>query len=229
MTEKLLQNQEQEPQQRRTELILMRHGQATSQEKTAVLSELGKQQAREAAERLLSEILNQGGGILKIVKSPVKRAVETGNIVEQTIERLISERGVTNVRLLKSTATTRSPLRAPGLMPRLKKFNEQDPVGHWLKHPEILNDATPEIIVAELQKTISTMQAVNSKLNPNDHLFYVAVTHEIPQAALLNKVTGKNLDELGGGVKNCETVTITFTDDPKTATELSFRNEKVSI
>ncbi|MBI2444643.1 MAG: histidine phosphatase family protein [Candidatus Magasanikbacteria bacterium] len=217
---------EAEPSPRRLELILLRHGQAESQEKDAALNETGQHQAARAAEEIIEHVLAGGGGVVKIVRSSVRRAQETGAIIEETIRRLIAERGLGDkIRLIESRAKTRAPLVAAGIMRQLQILNAERPVEHWIENPEILPDKKPSDVAKSLQEMTTKMQQIVNKLRPGETIYYIGVTHEIPQAAFLNTITHQTLAELGGPIKNGESFTITLSNKPNAAPVLSFRGQ----
>src|SRR3989338_6866626 len=81
------------------ELYLFRHGQAENQGLEAGLTVQGVEQAKEAAKNLLTRIIEAGGGVIKFMSSPVKRAKQTSEIMQQTIQNVISEERLEQVRL----------------------------------------------------------------------------------------------------------------------------------
>lgn len=218
------------PKPRELELIFLRHGQSASQEINAALTEQGRRQAEEAGERILNHVVACGGGAIKIVRSPVHRAFETGDIVEQTIERLITERKLEeSVHLLTSTYKHRETLRAAGLFEKLQSLKQPNPIEYWLEHPESIPGTTPAEISKNLQTMIATMQKVTNKLPPGEKIFYIGVTHEIPEAALLKTLTGKTPTEFGGTIKNCESISVHLTAKSNELPQIEFRGQKIEV
>lgn len=206
------------------ELVLMRHGQAESQDKNAALSEQGMEQATGAARALIERIAASGGGIIKLVTSPVRRARETGEVIRRTMIELLSDDKYNNVKLLESRANVREPLKAAGLMPTIQALDRENPVQFWLEHPNVVPGKTPADMSVPIEKIVATMQQVAQKIKADVPVYYVAVTHEIPQAALLNAMTGETLTDFGGAIKNCEAITVDVTGIPGISPTFTFRD-----
>lgn len=222
---------------------LFRHAQATGQESEAELTEQGRKQAEEAAENLLEHIIEQGGGIIKFLSSPTTRAKQTAEIIQRVISKIIIDKNVQNVRLITSTQnlqnvrlTTPTPprkhdaLKSGGVVRTLKKLNIDDPMDHWLQHPDVLEGKSPAEIASRVQKIIDNLQKMADRLpRSEEKIYYVGVTHETPQAALLNQISKKTLNDFGGQMSNCESIRIELkgnTDEPPT---ISFRDQTIAM
>ena len=210
---------------RAMELYLFRHGEAESQEKEAKLSKVGRLQAEETAILLLIEINVQGGGLLKMIHSPTPRAKETFDIMLRTIEANMGHQ----LRVLHPRIAT--ALEAGGVIgPLLKRgIPYEETVEYWLCNPHTVDGKSPDIIGKKSEKIIRRLKRTADRLPAGVKIFYVGVTHEIPQAGLLYRVTGKKLSELGGGIKNCESIRVNLGTGSEAPPCLYFRGFQVDL
>jgi len=222
-----VEHKEGEPSGREIDFHLLRHAEAAGEGIDVPLSETGQVQAQEAAQALLQEVVAKGGGAIKFMASPVRRARETAEIMQQTIEAALAEQKISNVRLM--LLRQREALHSAGVIGPLKAQGIEDPVEYWLSHPESVAGANPEAVAERLRGVINHLQALSDRLPPGERIHYVGVTHEVPQAALLNNLSGKTLNELGGRIKNCEPIEINFQGDSDSGPELVFRDFRMSL
>lgn len=215
-----------EPKGREIDIYFFRHGQATGEGEEAGLTELGRQQAREAAEALLQQV-REKGGVVKFLSSSTRRAAETGEIMEEYIKNTLSERNITNLRLL--SPRQRSALKAAGVIGPLEDRGIEDPIEYWLTHPDVLEGKSPEEVSNRVKKMLRIIGKVADRLPPGEQIHYVATTHEGPQAALLFSATGQTLNELGGRVNNCESFKVHFEGKSEKPPTIQFRNTEAEV
>lgn len=215
------------PKGREIELYLFRHAEASDQGVDAELTERGKEQAKEAAQNLVRQIIEQGGGVIKFLSSPVKRAKQTSEIMQQTIHEILSEQQVKNIRLM--SPRDRETLKAAGVIGPLKQSGIDDPVDYWLRNPEILEGKSPSKIAERLHEIINLLQKVADRLSSGEKIYYIGVTHEVPQAALLYQTSGKTLNELGGNIQNCELMKIELKGKSEEGATIKFRDKEMKI
>lgn len=213
---------------RAVELYLIRHGEAESQEKDAKLSEKGRLQAAEAATLLFTEISAQGSGLLKIVHSPTPRAKETFDIMMEVITGNVGSR---DPRLRVCRPHVASALEAGGVIGPLMKrgIPYEETVEYWLSNPETVEGRSPFVIAERSRKVIRRLKKMADRLPSGVKIFYVGITHEIPQAALLLKASGKKLSELGGSIENCERIRIDVGTGSTEQPRLYFRGFQMDL
>jgi broad specificity phosphatase PhoE len=214
------------PKGRNIDLYLFRHGEAEDKSLEAGLSERGVEQAKEAAKNLLTRVIGAGGGVIKFISSPVKRAKQTSDIMRQTIQETITEEHLDQVRLM--TSRDRDTLKAGGVIGPLTEQGVDDPVNYWLENPDTLEGKSPKEIAARVQGVIDTLQKIADRLPQGEKIFYIGITHEVPQAALLNDKSGKTLNELSGNIQNCESIEIKLKGGSDTKKpEILFRGQSI--
>lgn len=218
---------ETEPKGREVDVYLFRHAEAAEQGVETELTGRGIEQAKEAATSLISQIQEQGGGVIKFLSSPVKRAKQTSEIMQQTIAAALIEQEIDNIRLI--IPRDREALRAPGVVGPLARQGIEDPIEYWFANPDVLPGKNPEQIAERLRELLGLLKKVADRLPPGEKIHYVGVTHEVPQAALLHQLSGKTLNELGGSVKNCEPVTIHIEGKSEEGPQILFRNLKLEL
>lgn len=214
---------------REVDLYLIRHGEAESQEKNAKLSSKGRLQAEIAAFCLLSDIWSQGGGLLKFCNSPTPRAQETSDIMQAKIQKIIESSKNSPIKLYNPRVTT--SLEAAGVIGPLMKMGipYEKAIEHWLTNPEVVEGKTPRVIYKRLQEFLRRGQRLADRLPPGEKIFYIGVTHEVPQVALLNQVSGKTLKEFGGSIQNCELIRIGLKGKSEEGAIIKFRNLEMKI
>ena len=214
---------------REVDLYLIRHGEAESQEKSAKLSSKGGLQAEVAALCLLSDIWSQGGGLLKLFNSPTPRAKETSDIMQTKIQKIIESAKHSPINLYNPRIT--ASLEAAGVIGPLMKMGipYEKTIEHWLMNPEAVEGKTPQVIYKHLQEFLHRGQRSADRLPPGEKIYYIGITHEVPQAALLHQASGKTLNELGGSIKNCELMKIKFEGKSKEAAIIEFRDKEMKI
>jgi len=212
---------------REVDFYLYRHAEAGGEGVDDELTPKGIEQAQEAAKVLLEEVIQNGGGVIKFISSPVLRAKRTAEIMRSTIQDLIIERKITNVRLMASR--DREELRAAGLVGPLKERGIKDPVDYWLNNPDTLEGKSPTEIAGKINEVTRSLQKLTDRLPAGEKIYYIGVTHEVPQAALLNQISGKTLNELGGNIKNCEPIKIGFIGKSDEGVTVNFRDLKIKV
>ncbi len=210
---------------REVELRFIRHAEAEDQSIDAALTQIGREHAKEKAIEILSEIVQNGGGLIKFLTSPVRRAQETQSIMEGTIRERIAQEHIENVDILISR--TRQSIQAGGVIGPLAKEGIEDPVEYWLQNPNVLEGKEPENIAERLNKIVRISNRVSEGLPEGRKIYYLAITHEVPQAAFLNQITGKTLNELGGGMENCEDIRVNLSGIPDEVPKVIFRKEEI--
>jgi len=222
-----VENKEREPRGREIDFYLFRHAEATGGGIDAEVTEQGKEQAVEAAENLLQRIIQEGGGVIKFLSSPVRRAGQTAEIMQSTLKKLLAEQGIENIRLMNPH--DREALRAAGVIGPLKQRGIDNPIEYWFRNPESLEGKSPQKTAEQLRKIIDSLQRMADRLPSGEKIYYIGVTHEVPQAALLHQVTGKTLDELGGGIKNCESIKVELRGKSDEIPTVSFRDSQMKV
>jgi broad specificity phosphatase PhoE len=209
------------------ELYLFRHAEALDQGLDSELTEQGIAQAKEAAEALIKEIIDRGGGIIKFLSSPIKRARQTSQIMQQVIKGILFQQHLDSIRLLRPR--DRNVLRAAGVVGALMERGIADPVNYWLHNPEALDGKNPGKTALELLKFIETLRKVSDRLPSGERIFYIGITHDAPLAALLNRLSGNDLNELGGNLKNCESMRIEIMGKSEKGAVVHFRDKEMRI
>lgn len=205
----------------------LRHGEAEGGDEDAVLSERGRQQAREAISGLLEQIEKQGGGAVKFFFSPTRRARETGEEMENTARKILSEKPYPKIRLMAPHG--RVELRSAGVIGPLREAGIKDPIEHWLNNPEVLEGKNPKVFAERLTSLLNVLKKVADRLPAGEKIHYICVTHEVPQAALLNRVTGKTLNQLGGNINNCEALRVNIKGKTEEAPKIIFRGKQTDL
>ncbi|MBI4268246.1 histidine phosphatase family protein [Candidatus Uhrbacteria bacterium] len=196
---------------RAVSLSLIRHGEAADQSKEAQLSEKGRLQAEIAAYQLLFNVWSKGGGVVKLYHSPTLRAKQTFDIIQKVAERVTKKQKENPVTLYKPRM--RKQVEAAGVIGPLMKAGipYKDTVDHWIKNPKVVEGKSPSDVFATLKPFLEVGQTYAHELpSVGPRIFQVAVTHEVPQAALLHTLSGKTLEQIGGGIRNGEFVNIDF-------------------
>lgn len=214
---------------REVDLYLIRHGEAESQEKNAKLSSRGRLQAEIEALCLLSDIWSQGGGLLKFYNSPTPRAQETSAIMRAKAQKVIESSEHSPIKLYNPRAA--KSLEAAGVIGPLMKMGVpyEKAIEHWLTNPEAVQDKTPQVIFERLKEFLRRGQKLADRLPEGEKIYYIGVTHEVPQAALLNQISGKTLNELGGNIKNCEPMRIELKGKSEEGATIKFRDLEMKI
>ncbi len=218
--------EEGQPRGREVDVYFFRHGQATGESPDAELTKLGIQQAEEAAENFFQEV-QAAGGVIKFLSSRTKRAMQTMETMQEYIRRVILERNITNVRLF--SPKERTAITAAGVIGPLKEQGIEDPVEYWLTNPDVLKGKSPDEISGKIQKMLSIIKKVADRLPPGEKVHYAAVTHEVPQAALIHSATNKTLNELGGNIKNCESFQVHIEGKSKKNPMINFRGNQAEL
>lgn len=224
---KNIESKEVAPKGRDIELYLFRHAEASNQGLESELTGQGKEQAKKAAQDLLTQIIEQGGGVIKFLSSPVKRAKQTSEIMQQVIQEIITDKHLENIRLM--TPREREALKAAGVLGPLKGWGIDDPVDYWLENPDVIEGKSPTETAKTLQEVIDLLQKMANRLPHGEKIYYVGITHEVPQAALLNQVSGKTLNELGGNIQNCESIRVGLKGGSDEESAIVFRNQRITI
>lgn len=222
-----IENREEPPKNREIELYLLRHAEALDQTLDAELTEHGKEQAREAAHDLMKKVLEKGGGIIKFIVSPVRRAQQTAEVMQQVIQEIISEQKGEDVRLM--TSRDREALKAGGVIGPLSERGIDDPIDYWLQNPDVLENKSPAEIAKRLSEVVVFLQKMADRLPNGEKVYYIGITHEVPQAALLNQISGKTLNELGGKIQNCESIRIELKGNSDEDPTILFRDQTMRI
>lgn len=215
------------PPGREIDVYLFRHGEAQGEGVGAELTEKGRGQAREAGRKLFTQIKESGGGVIKLFRSPLRRAEQTAEIMQATIAEMLTEQEEGNIRLMKER--DREALRAPGVIGPLRKQGIEDPIEYWLRNPQILEGKNPEIVAERLKRLLNRLKKIADRLPPGEKVYYICVTHEVPQAALLNQLTGKTLNELGGGIENCESTLVQIKGKKEEPLRIIFRDKQLEL
>lgn len=187
---------------------------------------MGREQAIAAAERLLAQVQGEGG-VIKFLSSRTKRAVQTTEVMQGYIERAISERKISNLKL--SISRERSAITAAGVVGPLKKLGIKDPVEYWLTNPNVLEGKTPNEISGRVKQMLAVLKKVADRLPPGERIHYVSVTHEVPQAAIIHLAMNKTLNELGGNIENCESFRVQIEGGSGKNPEVNFRNYQAEL
>lgn len=210
-------------------LFLLRHGEAVDQSLEAELSENGVLQAKTVAKELLDQIQKEGGGTVKIISSPVKRAKQTANIIEETMNSHLSEHSEIPVKMMHQRE--RDALKAGGVIGPLMKqgIEYEQTVQYWLENPEIVPGRTPKKIADTIRAVVMKLEKMSERLPTGEKIYYLGITHEIPQAALLFQEIGKTPRDFGGNVKNCEAIKIEMSGGKNESPILTFRDDRIEL
>lgn len=218
---------EHEPKGREIDVYFFRHGQATGQAPDAELTELGGEQAREAAETLLQKIVAEGGGVIKFLSSPVRRAVQTREIMETYISNAVTQQEIRNIRLMEPRE--RTSMVAPGITKPLKEKGIADPTEYWLTHPDVLVGKNPHEVASKIQRLLRVIKKTADRLPPGEKIFYAPVLHEPVQAAFFFQATGKTPKDVGGTLRNGESFRVHIEGKSKKNPTLSFRDVEAEL
>src|SRR3989344_4469052 len=214
---------------RQVTLLLLRHGEAIDQSLEAELSENGVLQAKTVAKELLDQIQREGGGIVKIISSPVKRAKQTANIIEETMNSQLSEHNEIPVKMMHQRE--RDALKVGGVIGPL--MNEgiayEETVQYWLENPEIVPGRTPKKIADTVREVIAKLEKMSERLPSGEKIYYLGITHEIPQAALIFQELGNTPKDLGSNIGNCEAIKIEMSGKKGESPVLTFRNDRIEL
>lgn len=213
------------------EVNLIRHAEATSQDSDAPLSEQGKLQAEVAALRLLADTWSKGGGILKAYFSPVARAQETFEIINTVSQTVVSHAGEQSPIQLYSPRK-RDTLRAAGVIGPLisKGIPYEETVNYWLNNPKVIAGKSPEDIYDVFKQFLISQARLAERLPPGGNIHQLGITHEVPLVALLNHVyPNQTLAELGGQIRNCESIDVRIDKDSTGIAKLHFREKEADL
>ena len=177
-----------------------------------------------AAANVFEQVRGHGGGWIKLLHSPTPRAAETFAIMHEELQRLSLS---SNVYLFKNTRVS-TRIEAGGVIGPLMKrgIPYEETVEHWLAHPDSIPGRTPMDIAGRIGKLIDIIARLAKRIALGPPIYYIAVTHEIPQAGFLYKITGKRLSQMGGGIRNCESLVIKFSTGQIT---LEFRDQSIEL
>ncbi|MCH7492794.1 histidine phosphatase family protein, partial [Patescibacteria group bacterium] len=195
-----------QPSARQIEIIMVRHGQQESYEDPdSKLSHEGEKQAEEFSLAIIDEYRNDNV-IIKIKKSTEVRASQTADIITATLASKIENDGIENIKLLKTRPSKH--LKTTGALGEMMKAGvpSDKVVDEWLYNYEKYPEAKePKDVVGQLNSVISSAQKLSERL-PSDEpkILFIWVTHETAHSALLNSITGKNTEELGGSIGHLE-------------------------
>ncbi len=217
------------PSPRQIEILMVRHGkQKTYEDPKSELSEEGERQAEAFVQSIIDAYQNEKV-ILKIKKSTEPRAARTADVIAETLERRIKEEGLGNITLLK-TRPSKSLKTTGALGPVMEAgIPYEKTVDEWLdntdKYPE---SKKPQEVVGQLNKILGSAQKLSERLPKGDEkIVYIWVTHETAHSALLNNITGKNTEELGGSIGHLEPLKISVSGNSPPVVE--FRNDNYQI
>ncbi len=220
-----IENKEIPPKGRGIDFYLFRHAEASGEGLDSELTERGKEQATKAAQNLLEQIIQNGGGVIKFLSSPVRRAKVTSEIMQHAIRETLAKQQIKDVRLM--SPRDRDALRAAGVIGPLKERGIDDPIDYWLKNPDALEGKSLTETAQKLQGMINFFQKIADRLPAGEKIYYIGVTHEVPQAAFLHEVSGQTLNELGGNIQNCESIKIELVGKSDEGAIIKFRNEEM--
>jgi broad specificity phosphatase PhoE len=220
-----IENKDISPKGREIDFYLFRHAEASGEGLDSELTERGKEQATQAAQNLLEQVIKNGGGVIKFLSSPIRRAKVTSEIMQHTIRETLAKQQIKDVRLM--SPRDRDALRAAGVIGPLKKRGINDPIDYWLNNPDALDGKSPAETAQKLQGMINFLQKISDRLPAGEKIYYIGVTHEVPQAAFLHEVSGQTLNELGGNIQNCESIKIELVGKSDKGAIIKFRNEEM--
>lgn len=220
-----IENKEIPPKGRKIDFYLFRHAEAYEQGLNSELTEKGERQAAEAAQNLLEKIILDGGGVIKFLSSPVRRAKRTLEIMQCNIQEMLTKQKIENVRLM--TSRDNEALRTAGVIDPLRKRGIEDPIDYWLKNPDVLEGKDPSSMANRLREVINSLSKLANRLPAGEKIYYVGITHEAPQAALLNQLSRQTLNELGGSIHNCESMKVELIGKSGKNATVKFRNEEM--
>lgn len=215
----------------RVEIYIVRHGkQEEYTDQHSILSPEGEKQAEDFAQQLLVDYLDQDV-VIKIKRSPEPRAYKTGEIIAETLAREIEKRGIKNIKVLATRES--GDLKTTGALGPLMEqgVDYAQAVDEWLNNADRYEGSkSPQKVLDQLGSVVSVSNKLSQKVSTTGpKIVYVMVTHETAHAALMNELTGKNTEELGGRIGHLEPIKINVSGDPKVDSVLSFRNQDYSL
>lgn len=220
-----------QPSSRIVEIYIVRHGkQEKLDDPHSILSKEGEEQAKKFAEGLLKTYANQDV-VIKVKKSLVQRASKTADVITETIENKIKGEQLINIKLLKTreaenlkTTGALGPIMAKGI-------DYSKSVDEWLNNADKYDDAKkPEEVVNQIEKMIDEGDKLAKKISAEGpKIVYIWVTHETAHAALMKEITGKNTEELGGGIGHLESIKVTTSSDPEVEPIINFRGKEYKL
>ena len=222
-----------QPASGRVEIYIVRHGkQEQWSDPNSDLSAEGAKQAEAFALEFLQDHLGSDKeAVIKIKRSPVSRAAKTGDVIAATLEREIAARGLQNLKLLNTRID--EDLKTTGSIgPLIKSGVAHDKVvDEWLANADNYENARkPQEIADNIAGIIADADSLAKKVSPDGpQIIYIMVTHETSHAALMNKLTGKSTEELGGGIGHLEPMRVMMNHDSQSHPVLSFRDQKYDL
>ena len=217
------------PTSRQIEIIMVRHGkQEIYEDPKSELGPEGEKQAEDFAMSIVEQYRNENV-IIKVKKSTEVRASQTADIITNTLTRLIETEGIENIKLFKTRFSKN--LKTTGALGEMMKAGVpvDKVVDEWLdnydKYPEAKK---PDEVMSQLNDVISSAQKLSDRLPADEpKIVFIWVTHETAHSALLNSITGKNTEELGGSIGHLEPLKISI--DGKNPPIAEFRNQEHQI
>lgn len=218
-----------QPSSRQIEILMVRHGkQDTYEDPKSELSKEGEEQAENFVQFIIDTYKDEKV-IIKIKKSPEQRATRTADIITKTLERRINEEGLKNITLLK-TKPSKNLKTTGALGPIIESgIPYEKAVDEWLnsndKYPQ---SKKPEEVNEQLNEILTSAQKLSERLQPEEQkIVYIWITHETAHSALLNNITGKNTEELGGSIGHLEPLKISIDGNNPPIAE--FRDQEHTI
>lgn len=217
---------ESQPNSPELNVYFYRHGEALGQGSDVDITEKGVTQARQAMDGLYNQI-NIEGSLVKFVSSPIKRCVQTAEAMEQRLRELIDTNKNQSIKIMAQRK--RAKVGLPGIAPTLRKLGVEDPMEYWLTHPDVVEGKTPADISKRIEDMLKVFHKVADRVDPGTKINYVFVTHEPYHAAFINQKMGKRLSEVGGDIKNLESMKIHIKGKSEEPVKFEFRDLKVDL
>lgn len=233
---------EKSPELRNRNIILyfVRHGAAGysgRQDMAGYLTQKGREQARQAARTLFSQLPQ--GAVVEFLSSNLNRAEETSEEMKHELERLNDapenlkkleihhgrvvkgdegeqEKVKTYQRLAISDDHTREFFR----LSKDEEGNEQDAVQVWLDNP---NQSVAEM-EGNFRNFIRHFNRLSRYVSPGSDIYIVSTVHGGASDVAIGRLVGENSL---GRLENCETFKISLLDDGQTT--LTIRDETKPI
>lgn len=147
------------------DIYLFRHAEASGDGIADGLTENGIEQAKLASSKFLESVHSDGGGSIKFLTSPTRRAEQTAEVMKSTMAEIINRQKLEDINLLVSHK--RNELRTAGIVGNLRQQGIIDPIQHWLEKPDLFPDKTPEQVARRLKDVLDSIRQLADRLSTN--------------------------------------------------------------
>ena len=224
-------------------VYLVRHGEVEHHRTDVSLTPRGRAQAEAAGAALADHVAD--GDTVSIQHSPVKRVVETAELLRDGLSSALTTAGriaisppgldvaLSNVRFYLEPgkepqepslyySTINTPAFLQSVSPARAEFyrgfwRSNDPMGYWLTHDSAGAAEPPEVVLARVQDKLRGLFAEHSG-KTSGHLRWIGVTHSGAMRNVLRAAFGED----PGEPDFCGIITVEATDSLDCAT-LAYR------